>query len=167
MHGSSRSASLNAKTGLPPVGSLSEYHSAVEVGSGSYSRVYRGICRVSGAVVALKVVNAAPRLLSESCQESAIMKCAEHPNLCSLLRTFTDDKSHRTVLVLEYCVGGDLANLIRKRTRLPERQALEIFRQVCQGLSHLRSRHIIHRDLKVSEINRIEERKGEGWRYSN
>lgn len=129
--------------------SLSDYHQGVEVGCGSFSRVYRAVHKLSGAAVAIKVLNSVPRLLSE-CQECQIMaSCSEHPHLCSLEKTFVDGKSNRTCLIMEYCVGGDLAGLLRRRSRLPERQALEILRQICLGLAFLRSRHIIHRDLKV------------------
>lgn len=57
-------------------------------------------------------------------------------------------------IILEFCGGGDLFNLIIKsgwiKTSLNERFC--IFKQICYGLKHLHTLDIVHRDLKPENI---------------
>lgn len=55
-------------------------------------------------------------------------------------------------LVLEYIEGGELFKYIRSRGRLPEHEAVRIFRQMMTGLSHCHRFNICHRDLKPENI---------------
>lgn len=55
-------------------------------------------------------------------------------------------------LFLELCEGGSLADYIRARRRLPEPEALRIFKQVLLGVSALHRSRLPHRDLKPDNI---------------
>ena len=55
-------------------------------------------------------------------------------------------------IVLEYCNAGDLGSLMRAHERLGEEEAREIIWQLVDGMSHLHSLGIIHRDLKLNNI---------------
>lgn len=55
-------------------------------------------------------------------------------------------------LVLEYIEGGELFHYIRNNGRLPEDEAVRIFRQMIAGLSYCHRFNICHRDLKPENI---------------
>ncbi|GFH25633.1 protein kinase domain-containing protein, partial [Haematococcus lacustris] len=62
-------------------------------------------------------------------------------------------------IVMEYCDGGSLADVLRavSRTRpgqaVPEKYIAEIARQVVAGLVHLHKElHVVHRDIKPSNL---------------
>lgn len=55
-------------------------------------------------------------------------------------------------LVLEYVEGGELFHHISENGRLPEHEAVRIFRQMISGLSYCHRFNICHRDLKPENI---------------
>ena len=55
-------------------------------------------------------------------------------------------------LVLEYVEGGELFHYISRNGRLPEGEAIRIFRQMIAGLSYCHRFSICHRDLKPENI---------------
>jgi serine/threonine-protein kinase len=58
----------------------------------------------------------------------------------------------RRYLVLDYCEGGSLRNLIEKEIRLHPIQSLKLIADVLAGLDHAHSRGIIHCDIKPENI---------------
>jgi serine/threonine protein kinase len=58
---------------------------------------------------------------------------------------------------MEFCEGGDLKNLIDKRyyddlKKFNKKEILEILSQLCDGISYLHTKNIIHRDIKSQNI---------------
>ena len=56
------------------------------------------------------------------------------------------------VLVIEICAGGDLLSYVRKWWWLDEGVAKYIFKQVIDGLAHIHSKGVLHRDIKLDNI---------------
>ena len=75
---------------------------------------------------------------------------------CKSLRTHCASTSELTqlprYLVLEYIEGGELFDHISSNGRLPESEAVRIFRQMIAGLSYCHRFAICHRDLKPENI---------------
>lgn len=53
---------------------------------------------------------------------------------------------------MELVEGGELFNHIQNNGRLPEPEAVRLFRQIISGLAYCHSFHICHRDLKPENI---------------
>jgi serine/threonine protein kinase len=61
------------------------------------------------------------------------------------------DQSH-LYLVMERVQGLELYNHIIEITRMTEKQAAYIIKQLLNAINHLNSLHIVHRDLKLENI---------------
>ena len=55
-------------------------------------------------------------------------------------------------LIMEFVEGGELYSHIDKHRRLPEFEAVRIFRQIISGLAYCHRLNIYHRDLKPENI---------------
>ena len=80
--------------------------------------------------------------------------CGKTAENCKNLRSvapYSQAKQCR-YLVLEYVEGGELFNYIEVNGRLPEYEAVRIFRQMIAGLSYCQRFNICHRDLKPENI---------------
>ena len=60
--------------------------------------------------------------------------------------------SNNLYMFLEYCDGGDLADLLKKKKKLPEEQAVSYFVNICRAFVVCYKNNIIHRDLKPANI---------------
>ena len=60
------------------------------------------------------------------------------------------------IIIMEYCEGGDLKELIDKRFYANEpfsnEEIIHILIQLCEGLSYIHHKNIIHRDIKSQNI---------------
>jgi len=59
------------------------------------------------------------------------------------------------VLCMEYCSGGDLRQILNKPSNcrgLPEKDILDIMREVSSAVLYLHSVNVIHRDIKPENI---------------
>src|SRR5205814_6081412 len=74
----------------------------------------------------------------------------EHPNIVRALEIGTDGST--SYLVYELIEGTDLGELITRRGRLPEPEAVRILTQVTQALHYAHQRQVIHRDVKPDNI---------------
>ena len=74
----------------------------------------------------------------------------EHPFIVKMSCSFqTTDKLY---LALEYCPGGELFGLLRKKKKLSEDQIKFYAAQVILALEYLHSKNIIYRDLKPENV---------------
>ena len=55
-------------------------------------------------------------------------------------------------LLLEFAVHGNLFWYIRRQKSLPEKRAVEVFRQTCDAIQYMHKKGFIHRDLKPENI---------------
>lgn len=83
-------------------------------------------------------------------RELEILRMINHARVI-LLHEVYESKDHVN-LVFDFLRGGDLQKRVAKAGAYSELQALSIFKQILEGLSHLHSRGIIHRDLKLDNI---------------
>ncbi|KAI3623500.1 ATG1 [Malassezia furfur] len=165
----------------PPM-CVGEYVVDYEIGKGSFAQVYRahhrGPFRELVAVKSVTRAKLSPKLLENLEGEISILKSMRHTNIVDLRDCiYTDDYIH---MVMEYCPGGDLSQYIRKRGDIapwngdalsnplaaaqrakyphPEDGGLNdamvrsFLAQLASALRFLRSRDIVHRDIKPQNL---------------
>ena len=123
------------------------------IGQGSFASVYRGEHRATRRVVAVKAIVRAKlnrKLLENLEAEISILQSIDHPNVMRLHEVQTTERHH--YLMLEYCPGGDLMQVIRQRGAQSEAQTRVYLIQLAHGLHHMRQRNLIHRDLKPQNL---------------
>ncbi len=113
--------------------------------------------------MALKVLPpefaADPDRLARFQREAKLLASLHHPNIASIFGFETTDDC--TFLVMELVEGEDLAETLR-RGALPVDEAVEIARQIAEGLEEAHEKGIVHRDLKPANVKRTARRQGEG-----
>ncbi|CAD8105437.1 unnamed protein product [Paramecium primaurelia] len=124
-----------------------------KIGSGAYANVYMGRDIYNDSTVAIKIISnnliKSDYTSQQIKREVEIMKSLNHQNIVKLLDVF--HSTNNIYIVTEYCNGGDLKTYLGSRT-LSEERALQIFKQILNGLQELLRNGIVHRDLKPANI---------------
>jgi serine/threonine protein kinase len=115
------------------------------------------------------------KAMDRALNEAKFMQTLNHFNIVSVLEYFTDTKAHVLRMIIEFADGGDLAMELKElqnekkrghsrtnsgllkstnsvATRLSEPQVLSYMVQLCLALRHVHMKHILHRDVKPSNI---------------
>lgn len=75
-----------------------------------------------------------------------------HPNLVQLYDVRQVDEN-QAYIVMEYIAGNNMRDVIDAAPKgLPTEQAMDLFRQLAEGVAYLHSQGIVHRDLKPANI---------------
>ena len=130
-----------------------KYRILDKLGAGGMGEVYRAEDLSLNRQVAIKVlpaVFAADReRLARFEREAKILASLNHPNIAAIYGVEQADA--KRFLVLELVEGETLAERL-SRGALPVEEALEVCRQIAEGLEGAHERSIVHRDLKPSNI---------------
>jgi NIMA (never in mitosis gene a)-related kinase len=88
--------------------------------------------------------------------EVDLLERLDHPNVIKCYGHFWDHSTGALYMVLEYADSGDLyTHVLQRRTTkeyFPEATIWSMFYQLCQGLNHMHSNGVIHRDIKSLNI---------------
>ncbi|CAL4958820.1 unnamed protein product [Urochloa decumbens] len=126
-----------------------------KIGQGTYSNVYRARDLEKEKIVALKKVrfdNLEPESVKFMAREILILRRLDHPNVIKLEGLVTSRMSCSLYLVFEY-MEHDLAGLASfPGVKFTESQVKCYMQQLLRGLEHCHSRHILHRDIKGSNL---------------
>ena len=82
--------------------------------------------------------------------EVKALTMTNHPNVLKAIDMIQDENF--VYVVTDYLPKGTLGDYITKRGVIPEREALEIFRQLVEGYDHILDLKMFHRDLKPHNI---------------
>uniref|UniRef100_A0AAY4DA89 cyclin-dependent kinase n=1 Tax=Denticeps clupeoides TaxID=299321 RepID=A0AAY4DA89_9TELE len=142
---------VSQKTGLQ-FGTATSYLNLEKLGEGTYATVYKGISRINGHLVALKVI----RMKTEegvpftAIREASLLKGLKHANIV-LLHDIIQTRESLT-FVFEY-VQTDLAQYMAQHPGGLHSYNVRIFMfQLLRGLSYIHGRRILHRDLKPQNL---------------
>jgi response regulator RpfG family c-di-GMP phosphodiesterase/tRNA A-37 threonylcarbamoyl transferase component Bud32 len=140
---------------------LGNYRKLDKLGSGGMGDVFLAEHRFMKRLVAVKTVpvdeNCLPAMLRRFHGEMRALAELHHPNIVTAydageLVPPTPDVPGILYLVMEYLAGGDLERLVRHRGPLPVPLACEYVRQAALGLQAAHDVHLIHRDVKPSNM---------------
>ena len=127
----------------------------IELGIGSYGRVYLVTNKFNKKKYALKVINKNKLMqIYSDCRlvqnEVEIHSKLNHPNIIRLYNM--KETENEIQILLEYAEKGSLFDLIQKTNGLDELKAFEYFIQIVNAVYFLHQNNIIHRDIKPENI---------------
>ncbi|KAJ3366006.1 Protein kinase [Allomyces javanicus] len=130
----------------------SVYIKKKKIGQGASGSVYMARHAITHQLAAIKQMDLSkqprPDLIVN---EILVMRDSKHPNIVNYLDSFL---VHRELwVVMELMEGGPLNEIIDANPgQISEPQNSAICREVLQGLRHLHSCHMIHRDIKSDNV---------------
>lgn len=84
-------------------------------------------------------------------REVELMKAIQHPSLVHLKAV--DELDRRTIIVENYCAGGDLFDLASERLHLLTPTLIRrIFSELVAAVHYLHLKYIVHRDIKLESM---------------
>lgn len=123
-----------------------------ELGRGAQATVWLGYDPRLQREVAVKVINpdADAASVAQWLDEARAVSRLAHPNIVPVFEA--DQDGAVSFMVFEYVNGLTLTDLLRKRGKLPEREAAALMRDVLDAIATAHAQGIVHRDLKPSNI---------------
>ena len=130
-----------------------------KLGEGSYSTVYKVRRKADLKMYALKKVklkNLSEKEKQNALNEIRILASIKSDHIIAYKEAFIEEKEKILCLVTEFANKGDLFQKItyfkQMQKSFEEKDILNIFIQILQGLKCLHDHNILHRDLKSANI---------------
>lgn len=131
-----------------------KYKAEKKLGKGAMGEVYYGIHPNLDIPIAIKTLSKAliedELFIERFVREAKMAARLRHENAIMIYDADHDEENH--FIVMEFVAGGDLSDLIEKKGRLPEDQALHITGCIASALQAAAKFNIIHRDIKPENI---------------
>lgn len=135
--------------------SSSIYERILQVGEGTYGKVYKAKNTLTNHIVALKRL----RLQNErdgfpitSIREIKLLQSFNHPNVSSI-KEIMIESSRVIYMIFEYADNDLSGILLSKKIHLNDSNRKHIFKQLLEGCQYLHDNcSVIHRDIKGSNI---------------
>lgn len=134
--------------------SFGKYRIRSQLGSGAFGTVYLARDETLQREVALKIPSR--RAMQNSAfrerflREARASAALDHPNICPIYEV--GDVSGTPFFAMAYCRGGTLRQIMERKARFSEKQAVALVRKLALALAHAHQAGIIHRDLKPENI---------------
>ena len=132
-----------------------QYHLTTEIGRGSMGVVYRAEHRMLKRPAAIKLIRAdraaSDQAIARFEQEVQLSATLSHWNTVQIYdygRTANGDFFY----VMEYLKGKTLAQRLAADGPVKPEVAVDVIRQICNGLEEAHSKTLVHRDMKPANI---------------
>jgi len=138
-----------------PRASLARWKLLERVGEGGLGVVYRAECfedgvRLEAAVKILRPGFDSGKFREKFVKERQILAGLDHPGIVGLMDCGADSDG-RSFLVMEF-VRGEPLNAYLERTNPTMPPRLELFESICEAVSYLHSRLVVHGDVKPANV---------------
>jgi serine/threonine protein kinase len=124
------------------------------LGRGSMAVVYLAEEESTGQRVALKMMRHPlaydTKLVARFDHEAKLLASLKHENILPLYDSFAAFNTF--FIVMEFCEGGAMSQLIKSHSPLTQAQARPILGQLAKGVAYAHSRGVVHRDLKPMNV---------------
>jgi serine/threonine protein kinase len=131
---------------------IDSYRIEAPVARSGMASIFRATDLRNNRVVALKIphpdMEADPILFDRFKREAAIGEKLNHP---TVMRVFADEKRSRIYMVMEWCEGQLLRQILFENRISPDR-AIRIAVKVLDALEYIHEQGVVHRDLKPENI---------------
>ncbi len=122
------------------------------LGSGAFGEVWSAIDRKTGRRVAIKFysnrTSSDVEQLAREVQKLAVLAADRY--VVQLLDVGWE--ADPPYYVMDYIENGSLEDRLKQQKTLPTSEAVELFKEICNGMMHLHGKGILHCDLKPGNI---------------
>ena len=146
---------INAERGARKMSKyIGNYEVVSELGRGGMGVVYKAREESLNRFVAIKMLG--NQLVDDESialrfmREARAVADLNHPNVVQVFRV--DRHEDQPYFVMEYVEGDSLKQLIRRENKLQPMRALQILKEVGNGLAAAHDKGVIHRDIKPENI---------------
>ena len=134
--------------------SIRDYKSLSIIGRGAFGEVHVCKEKETGKIVAIKKIKKDTLILKNQIihirNEQLFMSNVKSPWIVDLKASFQEDDY--LYLVMEYCPGGDLMNLLIEKDILTEEEAKFYLAELVLSIESIHKLDCIHRDIKPDNI---------------
>src|SRR5688572_9681518 len=125
------------------------------IARGGMATVWKARDEVLARFVALKILDPElagdPSFLDRFRTEALAAARLAHPNIVQTFDTGEDDDGNHFI-VMEYCGGGTLEDLLEREGALAPDRAVSFAAHVCDALAYAHRHEIVHRDIKPGNV---------------
>ena len=133
---------------------IGDYEIVDELGRGGMGVVYKAREESLQRFVAIKMLGSQlvdnESIALRFMREARAVADLNHPNVVQVFRV--DRHEDQPYFVMEYVEGESLKQLIRRENKLQPMRALQILKEVGNGLAAAHDKGVIHRDIKPENI---------------
>ncbi|MBN1770839.1 MAG: serine/threonine protein kinase [Deltaproteobacteria bacterium] len=143
-----------------------KYRITRRLGGGAFADVYEAVHDQLGQRFAIKIMrrdySVIPELVQRFILEARAASAAGHPGIIQIF-DIGELESGEPYLVMELLHGENLAELLKRRHRLPPVRAIGLCLHILDALEAAHAAGVIHRDLKPENVMLVRGPDGEPW----